>query len=274
MTEAKKTCFIIMPVTTPDAYSNIAFIDRNHFQDVLEHLFEPAVRSAGYKPLPPVMEASEVINAGIIQRLLNADMVLCDMSSLNPNVFFELGIRTALNKPVCLVKDKLTEAVPFDTHIMTYHTYPIHDWNIENCRESLTSHLKAAEAQCRDENPLWKYFGIRVAASQKQANLANKDEMVSVILDEIAGLREAIQGSSVSPQGLLESAVQEFVDAHIVSEIADLLRKSPHSFQYLRRRLPLSLSNQDFIRISRKYPDKFKRVPIKGGKRGLALRQS
>lgn len=37
-----------------------------------------------------------------------ADMVLCDMSRLNANVFFELGIRTALDRPAALVKDDQT----------------------------------------------------------------------------------------------------------------------------------------------------------------------
>ena len=50
-------------------------------------------------------------------------MVLCDISSLTANVFFELGIRTALNKPVCVVKDELTTRIPFDTGIINHHTY-------------------------------------------------------------------------------------------------------------------------------------------------------
>lgn len=60
------------------------------------------------------------------------------MSLLNPNVFFELGIRTALNKPVCMVTDERTKKIPFDTNIISYHTYnsKLEPWNLENEKRS------------------------------------------------------------------------------------------------------------------------------------------
>ena len=111
-------CFIIMPITTPAHLVGDYSHDANHFQHVLEHLFQPAIREAGYEPIPPSARGSDLIHAEIISRIESADLVLCDMSTLNPNVFFELGIRTALDKPVCMVKDLLTTQVPFDTAVI------------------------------------------------------------------------------------------------------------------------------------------------------------
>jgi len=48
---------------------------------------------------------------GIIQRIVDSEMVLCDYSAKNPNVMYELGVRHAFNKPVALVKDKTTDKV-------------------------------------------------------------------------------------------------------------------------------------------------------------------
>ena len=45
------------------------------------------------------------------------------MSILNPNVFFEFGIRTALNKPVSLVVDDKNPDIPFDPSIIHHHKY-------------------------------------------------------------------------------------------------------------------------------------------------------
>jgi hypothetical protein len=78
--------------------------DEGHFQHVLDCLFVPAVKQAGLTPVPPTAEGAEIIQGRIIGKLERAELVLCDMSGLNANVFFELGIRTALNRPVCLVK--------------------------------------------------------------------------------------------------------------------------------------------------------------------------
>ncbi|MFC1984259.1 hypothetical protein ACFLVO_04550, partial [Chloroflexota bacterium] len=85
--------------------------------------FIPAVEKAGYTPVPPQAKGADLIHAEIIKNLESANIVLCDMSSLSANVFFELGIRTALNKPVCIVKDELTPKVPFDTAILNYYEY-------------------------------------------------------------------------------------------------------------------------------------------------------
>ena len=90
---------------------------------VLDHLFIPAIEEAGFNPISPKSEGSEIIHAEIITNLAECEMVLCDMSSLNANVFFEFGIRTALNKPVSLVVDEKIENIPFDTSIINHHKY-------------------------------------------------------------------------------------------------------------------------------------------------------
>ena len=89
--------------------------DKDHFVHVLDSLFTPALEGLNYHPIPPSTSGSEIIHADIIDKLSNSDLVLCDISALNPNVFFELGIRTALDKPVSLVVDNQTHRLPFDT---------------------------------------------------------------------------------------------------------------------------------------------------------------
>ena len=123
MAETKKTCFIIMPITTPDSFVEIYRDGKDHFKHVLECLFIPAVEKAGFEAIPPIAKGSDLIHAEIIKNLETADLVLCDMSCLNPNVFFEFGIRTSLNKPVSVVKDELTVNVPFDTGILNNKEY-------------------------------------------------------------------------------------------------------------------------------------------------------
>ena len=88
-----KTCFIIMPITTPNAglpdYQN----DKDHFSHVLEYLLVPSIEKAGLEAIRPLATGGDVIHGVIIQNLESTDLVLCDMSTLNANVFFELGIR-------------------------------------------------------------------------------------------------------------------------------------------------------------------------------------
>ena len=103
------SCFIAMPIGTPDSSQYQG--DRDHFKHVLEHLFVPAIEMAGMNPVRPVVKGSDLIHAEIIKQLETAELVLCDISTLNANVFFELGIRTALNRPVCIIRDELTSII-------------------------------------------------------------------------------------------------------------------------------------------------------------------
>jgi hypothetical protein len=65
------------------------------------------------------------------------------VSLLNPNVFYEFGIRIALNKPISMVKDDHTRQVPFDTSIINYHEYKsgLNTWEIRDQIDELTDHL-------------------------------------------------------------------------------------------------------------------------------------
>jgi hypothetical protein len=112
-----------MPITTPEKLLVEYKGDPDHFSHVLEHLFIPALKKAGFDPIPPKSIGSDIIQAEIIKHLASSELVLCDMSILNPNVFSEFGIRTALNKSVALVVDDKTERVPFDTSIINFHKY-------------------------------------------------------------------------------------------------------------------------------------------------------
>jgi hypothetical protein len=141
--DEKKTCFIIMPITTPDTRLEDYRDGADHFKHVLECLFVPSVQKAGYEPIPPIAKGSDLIHAEIVSNLETADLVLCDMSCLNPNVFFEFGIRTSLNKPVCVVKDELTEKVPFDAGIINHHEYGsgLEHWNMDEEIDKLVEHV-------------------------------------------------------------------------------------------------------------------------------------
>jgi hypothetical protein len=118
----ERECFTIMPITTTTHYVELTG-DPDHFSHVMNHLHKPAIERAGYRFISPSVTNAAIIQAQIIRHLESAELVLCDISCLNANVFFELGIRVALDRPVALVRDSLTADVPFDNAMMSCHTY-------------------------------------------------------------------------------------------------------------------------------------------------------
>lgn len=102
----EKICFIIMPISDYVGY------DEGHFGRVYEHLIKPAVVKAGFTPLrADEVKRTNYIAIDILKRIVSAEMCLCDISSKNPNVLYELGIRQAFDLPVTFIKDSITDRV-------------------------------------------------------------------------------------------------------------------------------------------------------------------
>lgn len=113
----KPICFVLMPISDVHGY------EPGHFARVYEHLLKPAIIAAGYTPVrADDAVKTDYIVVGIIQKIVESEMVICDFSARNPNVMYELGIRHAFNKPVTLVKDRRTEKV-FDIQGLRYTEY-------------------------------------------------------------------------------------------------------------------------------------------------------
>lgn len=182
-------CFIIMPISTPDAWLDKYGGDRDHFKHVLDHLIAPAVSKASLEPVPPIAKGADVIHGEIIRNIETADIVLCDMSTLNPNVFFELGVRTSVNKAVSLIKDDVTTHIPFDASIINHHTYlgSLAPWTLEKEIAELSEHLRASEANSAGANTLWKYFSLSMRAEpvKEKGGVEGKLEYLTLQIDAL-----------------------------------------------------------------------------------------
>lgn len=110
-------CFVIMPISSQPGY------DSEHFTLVYEDIIKPAIHLAGMTPV----RADETTNTNLIQldilrKVIESDIAICDMSAKNPNVFYELGVRQAFDKPTVLMIDDETSA-PFDVSSLRYVDY-------------------------------------------------------------------------------------------------------------------------------------------------------
>lgn len=189
----EKTCFIAMPVRTTEAQAE-AFGDANHWKHIMDSLFVPAVKAAGFTPWLPVSTGSDLIQAEIVRQLEQADMVLVDMSHSNPNVFFELGVRTSVNRPVALLRCDATVPIPFDVSGINAHTYipTLRPWNIDAQVDALADHLKKAEASCAGQNPLWRQFGLSLRASEPTSDATPADARMEVLTQQVSDLSSRV----------------------------------------------------------------------------------
>jgi hypothetical protein len=242
MSEAKQqqqkvlpVCFFIMPFTAPSTGS---YCDR-HFDKIYNHIFEPAISDAGYKALrTDEFSASREIKLDIIQNLIDAPMCLCDLSTFNPNVFYELGIRQAFEKPVVLVQEKGQKRA-FDISGLStvdYRKERVFDEVLEDQRE-ISKAIKDTE-NCRIQS-LFSLLRISKKAKLDESNskdISNTDiyYMLNKLQGEISEIKQHATDSSYlnSRRNRSSQITEDFFDKPlsynidvINSEIAALQNK-------------------------------------------------
>ena len=189
--DVTERAFIIMPMSVPrhcfPLYEHSGGND--HFRRVLDALLIPAVEAIGYEPIPPSFKGTVHIQAEIVQALSSAKLVVCDMSGLNPNVFYELGARSALDLPAALIVDEHhKDTVPFDLRPIGYCQYEssLHAWEKEAQVEAIAQHLRETMTK-GDQNALWKYFGVS-ATAEFNPNASTRDDKLDVIMQAVTRL--------------------------------------------------------------------------------------
>lgn len=127
-------CFVIQP------------FDKGRFDKRYEGVFAPAIREAGLEPYrvdrdPSVSIPIEDIEAGIE----SCEACLAEISTDNPNVWFELGYAIASQREVVLVcSEERTSHFPFDVQhrsVIKYSTESPQDF--EQLQMQITTRLKA-----------------------------------------------------------------------------------------------------------------------------------
>jgi nucleoside 2-deoxyribosyltransferase len=119
---------------------------KGFFSEVLRSLITPAAVEAGFNVQTASRQGSDVIQSTIVNELLEADLVIADMTDHNPNVLFELGLRMAIEKPVALIKAAGTGRVFDIDNMLRVYEYQPNLWRstIESDLPELVKHFRAA----------------------------------------------------------------------------------------------------------------------------------
>ena len=132
--------FVVMPFSEKtDRYP------KGFFGEVLTNLITPAGVEAGFKVETARKHGSDIIQSTIINDLLDADLVIADLSDHNPNVLFELGVRMAHDKPIALIRAEGTAAIFDVDNMLRVLDYNPNLWKstLETDLPKLTAHIKA-----------------------------------------------------------------------------------------------------------------------------------
>ena len=186
-----KKCGIIMPIATSTDYPS------EHWKDVLSILME-AINETEFEPrLVSDDVAVGLIHDRIVTNIYNDDVIVCDVSSKNPNVMFELGLRLAFDKPTIIIKDEKT-GYSFDTGVIEHISYPssLRFSEIVEFKLELVKRINATYERAKAEtnySPFLKSFGKTIVpASIQQTEIPEGKyimEQLEVLRHELRSMR-------------------------------------------------------------------------------------
>ena len=132
------TCFVIQP------------FDRAKYDKRFDDIFAPAIEAAGLEPYRVDKDPGVNIPIDDIERgIRDAAVCFAEISTDNPNVWFELGYAIAARKSVVLIcSDERKTDFPFDVrhrNIITYATESPRDF--QKLAADITTRLKAVLAK-------------------------------------------------------------------------------------------------------------------------------
>jgi hypothetical protein len=139
---AAKRIFVVCPIGDEDSK------ERKRSDNLLKFVIHPVVAELGLPPEEALVRSDKIGTPGritiqILRQLVEADVVVADLTETNPNVMYEVGIRQALLKPFVLMAEKGLK-LPFDLSDLRTVFYRLELEEVEEAKKELKSHLEKA----------------------------------------------------------------------------------------------------------------------------------
>jgi hypothetical protein len=139
-----KTCFVIMPFgQKQDILSDGQTQDIN-FDQIYQQIIKPTVERLGLKcHRSDEVSKSGLIHKDMIERILSSDLVVVDITTLNANVFYELGIRHTAQLSGTVLVRMANKPIPFNIGGMRVVEYQCDSPDaIVHSQDSLEANIK------------------------------------------------------------------------------------------------------------------------------------
>jgi hypothetical protein len=191
-------CFVIGPIGETGSAIRAAA------DDFMEYIVAPVVSHEDFKYDPIRADSLNEpgrITSQIIKLLMEADLVIADLTGNNPNVYYELCLRHALGRPVIhMASDGTT--LSFDVRDNRTIFYTMHSRVAEGARAELEKQIRHIRKDgYKAMNPILETVGIvnlERSTVPEQAALGQLMSMVERLSGDVQDIQQAVRMSSIS----------------------------------------------------------------------------
>jgi hypothetical protein len=165
----------------------------------------------------------------VVTDIIHADLVVADLTDLNPNAFYELGIRHSTEKPTIHVAKSGTP-LPFDALSHRTIFIDLTDWhNIERSRLQLADSARLVkDPGFQVSNPITQAnasFKMRESADPRDRVIAELRERITSLEMRSQELRLPIRDQAARDQNAALQALKNRGEFHAVEKIKSIVNR-------------------------------------------------
>ena len=185
----KKKCFIITPISNKD--SDI----RKEIESIIDNAIEPAIgEKFDIKVAHREFQLGSIID-GIIKMIYEADLIIANVTDLNPNVIYELGLAHGICKPVIIISNERTK-LSFDLSVENTLFFSDGPACISEIKEGIKKMECRIDYERGSFGPVYSTLKANVLEKKLQeTNINLKDELFLFWEDAIKRLETKIDES-------------------------------------------------------------------------------
>lgn len=228
----KKTCFIIMP------FSKATVKGDELNEETLTYIYEDIIKKAVSEYLKDNKKVFDDISrfnskigsivSGIAKNLNSSDLVIADLSGLNPNVMYELGVRHTLKRGTIIITQDIN-SLPSDLrdYLCIEYVYPHKSVDYNKCYEKFKTDLHKTVEEIFSTNkydsPVLNYLNGKEQywREDELKTLKNNIVVVNYIYDQFELTRKLIY-QVIKKKENLSNSIFVSVLSNLLSGIDDL----------------------------------------------------
>lgn len=220
----KKTCFVITPIG-PDG-SQI----RRNADGVIDSVIRPVLEAMGYQ----VEAAHHISTPGsiteqVLQRVIDSDIVIANLTTLNANVMYELAVRHCVGKPVISIVE-IGTALPFDIADERTIFFANDMAGVHELKARIGSVIAAANSEAKSDSPVSRasrasVFNVNNGNADRESVMFESIQRLESMTGRLANQLSALEGSGIQLSKVSQKAKDAFPDPFVSDADLRALRR-------------------------------------------------